>query len=186
MAEAGGAGEVGGPTGAAGENVELVYRAVAGDFREAVRASLRASAAGRWGRGLLWFSAVAGALATAPSLALGGTPDAQVLVTPVAAVVGLVLLPRLQAHLLHRRAAARGLHRTVLDLWGVTVEHDRGTERPATWSKVSRYAETPHTFVLLGGGHAPRLTVLPKRGLADPADTDRLRAVLAREGLPRV
>ncbi|KFF97940.1 MULTISPECIES: YcxB family protein [Streptomyces] len=171
---------------AGGENVELVYRATVGDFREAVRASTRASAAGRWGQGLLLFSAGAGALVTVLALASGGTPDAQVLVMPVAAVVGLVLLPRFQARLLHRRAAARGLHRTVLDLWGVTVEHDHGTEHPARWSQVSRYAETPHTFVLFSGAHAPRLTVLPKRGLTNPADADRLRAVLDREGLTRL
>lgn len=79
-------------------------------------------------------------LATALALALGGTPDAQALVTPVAAVVGLVLLSR-----------------TVPDPWGVTVRHDHGTERPARWSQVSRYTETPHTFVLLSGAHAPRL-----------------------------
>ncbi|UUU22011.1 YcxB family protein [Streptomyces sp. DSM 40750] len=172
---------------AGGEHVELVYRATAGDFREALRVSARASAVGRWGRGLLFFSAGAGVLVTVVSLSLGGTPGAQVLVTPVAAVAGLVLLPWLQARRLHRRAAARGLHHTVLDLWGVTVEHDQGTERPARWSQVSRYAETPHTFVLLSGGtHAPRLTVLPKRGLRNPGDTGRLRAVLDREGLTRL
>ncbi|MDX3517509.1 YcxB family protein [Streptomyces scabiei] len=171
---------------AGGENVELVYRATAGDFREAVRASTRASPAGRWGRGLLLFAAAAGLFVTAVTLALGATPDARALVMPVAAAGGLVLLPRLQARLLHRRAAALGLHRAVLDPWGVTVAHDRGTERPARWSQVSRYAETPHTFVLFGGAHVPRLTVLPKRGLATPADADRLRAVLTREGLTRL
>ncbi|MFF6782537.1 YcxB family protein [Streptomyces sp. NPDC012510] len=150
------------------ENVELVYRATVGDFREAVRASTRASAVGRWGRRLLFLSAGAGVFVTVVALVLGGTPGAQVLVMPAAAVVGLVLLPRLQARLLHRRAAARGLHRTVLDLWGVTVEHDHGTERPARWSQVSRYAETPHTFVLFGGAHAPSLTVLPRRAWRTP------------------
>ncbi|WNZ11565.1 YcxB family protein [Streptomyces sp. 11x1] len=172
-------------TRAGGENVELVYRAAVGDFREAVRVSARASAAGRWGRALLLFAAGAGLLVTVVTLALGALPDARALMTPVAAG-GLVLLPRLQARLLHRRAAALGLHRAVLDPWGVTVAHDRGTERPARWSQVSRYAETPHTFVLLSGAHAPRLTVLPKRGLATPADADRLRAVLTREGLTRL
>ncbi|SFM68544.1 YcxB-like protein [Streptomyces sp. cf124] len=171
---------------AGGENVELVYRAAARDFREAVRVSARASAAGRWGQGLLLFCAGAGLFVTAVALALGTTPDAQACVMPVAALGALVLLPRLQARLLHRRAAALGLHRAVLDPWGVTVAHDHGTERPARWSQVSRYAETPNTFVLLGGAHALRLTVLPKRGLATPADADRLRAVLAREGLTRL
>lgn len=108
------------------DRVELVYRPTAGEFREALHVSTRASAAGRWGRWLL-------------------------------------------------------------GLWGVTGEHDRGTEHPARWSQVSRYAETPHTFVLLvGGTHTPRLTVLPKRGLRHPGDTDRLRAFLHRHHLTRL
>lgn len=171
---------------AGGENIELVYRTTAGDFREALRVSARASAAGRWGRGLLLFSGGTGLVLAAVPLLLGVVPDPRVLVMTAAPVLGLLVLPYVQARLLHRRAAPLGVHRTVLDLWGVTVAHDRGTERAARWSQVSRYAETPHTFVLLSGAHAPRLTVLPKRGLADPADTDRLRAVLDREGLTRV
>ena len=172
---------------AGGENVELVYRATVGDFREAVRVSTRASFAGRWGRGLLLVSGALGlVLAVVPPL-LGVAPDPKVLVMTAAPVLGLLVLPHIEARRLHRRAALLGVHRTVLDPWGVTVEHDRGTERVARWSQVSRYAETPHTFVLLdGGSQVPRFTVLPKRGLRTPADADRLRAVLAREGLPRL
>ncbi|MFE7836400.1 YcxB family protein [Streptomyces sp. NPDC057474] len=167
--------------------VELVYRATAGEFREALRASTRASAVARWGRGLLLFSGGLGLILAVVPLLLGVAPDPKVLVMTAAPVLGLLVLPRLQARQLHRRAALLGTHHTVLDLWGVTVEHDRGTERAARWSQVSRYAETPRTFVLLSGGvHTPRLTVLPKRGLTSPADADRLRAVLDREGLTRV
>ncbi|UUU37225.1 YcxB family protein [Streptomyces sp. CA-210063] len=164
-----------------------MYRATAGEFREALHASTRASALGRWGRGLLLFSGGLGVLLAAVSLLLGAAPDPKVLVMTAAPVLGLLVLPHLQARHLHRRAALLGTHHAVLDLWGVTVRHDRGTEHPARWSQVSRYAETPHTFVLLSGGtHAPRLTVLPKRGLRNPGDADRLRAVLDREGLTRL
>lgn len=170
----------------AGERVELVYRATAGDFHEALRVSARASAVGRWGQGLLVFSAGAGVLVTAVSLALGGVPDAQVLVMPGAAIVGLVLVPRFVARRLHRRAAALGPHRAVLDPWGVTVEHDEGTDRSARWSQVSRYAETSHTFVLFRAGtDATRFTVLPKSGLQNPGDAERVRALLDGHDLTR-
>lgn len=52
---------------------------------------------------------------------------------------------------------------------------------------MTRYAETPRTFVLFdGGAQVPRFTVLLERGLRVPADADRLRAALAREGLTRL
>ncbi|WP_159767309.1 YcxB family protein [Streptomyces sp. HM190] len=163
---------------AGGEHVELVYRATVGDFREALRVAARASAAGRWGRGLLFFAAGTGALVTTVSLALGGTPGAQALVGLGAAVVGLVVLPRAQARRLHRRAAARGEHRTVLDLWGVTTTTDRGAPRMSRWSEITRYAETRGTFVLLDGHpYAPAPLPLPKRVTGD---VDALRALLDR------
>jgi hypothetical protein len=68
----------------------------------------------------------------------------------------------------------------------VTVEHDRGTERSARWSQVSRYAETPRTFVLFDDAPVARLTVLPKRGLGNPGDADGLRAFLDRHNLTRL
>jgi hypothetical protein len=164
-------------TEAGGEHVELVYRATVGDFREALRVATRASAAGRWGRGLLIFAAGAGALVTAVSLALGGTPGAQALVGLAAALVGLVVLPRAQARRLHRRAAARGVHRTVLDLWGVTTTtEDRGAPRMSRWSEITRYAETRGTFVLLDAhAYAPAPILLPKRVTGD---VEALRALL--------
>jgi hypothetical protein len=43
------------------------------------------------------------------------------------------------------------------------------------------YRETHEVFALFSGDHNARLlTLLPKRGLADPADADRLRAILDR------
>ncbi|MFF7259871.1 YcxB family protein [Streptomyces sp. NPDC008159] len=161
---------------AGGEHVELVYRATVGDFREALRVAASASAAGRWGRGLLFFAAGAGALVTAVSLAFGGTPGAQALVGLAAALVGLVVLPRAQARRLHRRAAARGVHRTVLDLWGVTTTTDRGAPRMSRWSEITRYAETRGTFVLLDAhAYAPAPILLPKRVTGD---VEALRALL--------
>ncbi|QNP71713.1 YcxB family protein [Streptomyces roseirectus] len=48
------------------------------------------------------------------------------------------------------------------------------------WAVFREYLETPRLFVLLGGDRAAGLAVLPKRGAQDPADVDRLRAILDR------
>lgn len=49
------------------------------------------------------------------------------------------------------------------------------------WSVMPCYRETPELFVLLSDDkQATGLTLLPKRGLRDPGDLDRLRAVLDR------
>jgi hypothetical protein len=164
---------------AGGEHVELVYRPTVGEFHEALTASARASSLGRWGRGLLLFSGGASALVAVASLTFGSTvPATQVLVMAGTAVVGLVVLPWLQAHRLHRRATARGLHRTVLDTWGVTTTTTRGPERMTRWSGIPHYGETRRTFVLVDR-HAYALVpiLLPKRGTKD---VDGLRALLER------
>jgi hypothetical protein len=163
-----------------GESVELVYRATAGEFREALRASENASAAGRWGRRLLVASAVLGVLVGAVPVALGGSADPKVPVMLGAAVLGLVVLPWLRARHLQRCAAARGEYRTVVDGWGVTVTTEQGSDL-ARWARMARYAETPGSFVLLGAGsYAPASILLPKRGAPTPADVDRLRSILDR------
>lgn len=164
---------------AGGVHVELVYRPTAGEFHEALTVSARASSLGRWGRGLLLFSGGASAFVAVASLTFGSTvPAAQVLVMAGTAVVGLVVLPWLQAHRLHRRATARGPHRTVLDTWGVTTTTTNGPERMTRWSEISRYGETRRTFVLLNThAYAPTPIPLPKRGTSD---VDGLRALLER------
>ncbi|GLX38207.1 hypothetical protein Sros01_42800 [Streptomyces roseochromogenus] len=49
------------------------------------------------------------------------------------------------------------------------------------WSALGHYAETPaHFAVFSGDRQAIQVMVLPRRGLADPADADRLRAILDR------
>lgn len=164
---------------AGGDHVELVYRPTVADFRDALAVSTRASTAGRWGRGLLLFSGGAGAFVAVASLTFGSTvPAAHVLVMAGTAIVGLVVLPWLQARRLHRRAAERGLHRTVLDTWGVTTTTTRGPERMTRWSEIPRYGETRRTFVLVEAqAYAPVLILLPKRGTED---ADGLRALLQR------
>ena len=159
------------------DSVEFAYVATAREFREAFRVHASASAAGRLARRLLLGSAGLGVLVGAVPLFLGGTLRPSVLAMPGAALLGLVVLPWLQARYFHRRAAARGEHRTVVDWWGVTVTTDRGTDTMTRWAEVNRCAETPRAFVLLDPA-SPVPVLLPKRGA--PADVARLRSVLDR------
>ncbi|MGQ4388766.1 YcxB family protein [Streptomyces sp. SAS_270] len=159
------------------QSVELVYVATAGEFREAFRAHAKASAAGRLARRLLLGSAGLGILVGAVPLFLGGTVRPMALAMPGAALLGLVVLPWLQAHHFHRRAAARGEHRTLVDGWGVRVTTDRGAGTMTRWAEVKRCAETRRTFVLLDPA-SPVPVLLPKRGA--PTDVARLRSVLDR------
>ncbi|MEU9803187.1 YcxB family protein [Streptomyces sp. NPDC051000] len=49
------------------------------------------------------------------------------------------------------------------------------------WAAQPRYTETAGMFLLLSDDkRAASMTMLPKRGARDPADIDRLRAVLDR------
>ncbi|PBC63763.1 hypothetical protein BKI49_11455 [Streptomyces sp. Tue6028] len=163
-----------------GERVELVYRATAGEFREALRVAENASAAGRWGRRLLLASGVLGVLVGVLPMALGASADPRVAVMLGAAVLGLGVLPWWQARLVQRRATARGEYRAVVDVWGVRVTHEEGS-RLTGWPRMARYAETRRSFVLLGSGpKAPASILLPKRGAGSPLDVERLRSILDR------
>ncbi len=84
------------------------------------------------------------------------------------------------ARSLYRLIGAQGEARAVVDEDGARWT-SRDTETTIRWALLSRYAETPRLFVLFtdrtsGTGFA----YLPKRGLADGADADRLRALLDR------
>lgn len=57
----------------------------------------------------------------------------------------------------------------------------RDTDATIRWGLLSRYVETPRLFVLLTAKQSSTgFAYLPKRGLADPADEERLRAILDR------
>ncbi|MFI1809715.1 hypothetical protein ACH414_05155 [Streptomyces sp. NPDC020422] len=57
----------------------------------------------------------------------------------------------------------------------------RDGEVVGRWSLMSRYTETPTPFVLLSADNGRvGVATLPERGLADPADADRLRTLPGR------
>ncbi|MEU7068539.1 YcxB family protein [Streptomyces narbonensis] len=167
----------------ASERVELAYQAEFRDVHEAVRVRLRAT---WWWKLLRWAAWGAGVLAlllTILSL-LPPSPEPGETVLLVALCVVAVgcaeSLPWVTAQSIFRLIRAQGDATAVVDEDGGRWT-SRDTETTIRWGLLPRYVETPRLFVLLtakqsGTGFA----YLPKRGLAVPADADRLRAVLDR------
>ncbi|MGW7523755.1 YcxB family protein [Streptomyces sp. NPDC054783] len=160
--------------------VELRYRPEAADFTSALRARLRVSRLGwiyRWTP----FVMGCGALVEIMSLARGDKHFSPgMLVSMVVATAVLALSPWLQARAFQRLAEQRGVFRVVVTESGVSVATDHTTASVA-WAAQPRYRETARVFVLFSADkNATTFTTLPKRALADPADADRLRAILDR------
>ncbi|MET7899277.1 YcxB family protein [Streptomyces mirabilis] len=160
--------------------VEFAYQPTVADFEEALRGRARRSSAGR----------------------------AQVLMAPLIAVVAVVVFSTLKDATLPvwiitlvlsvaatSWGAVRGLRTMARRMFSVVepygqcrmVADDRGAvstgERASftvDWTVFREYLETPGLFVLLGGDRAAGVAVLPKRGAQNPADVDRLRAILDR------
>ena len=163
-----------------GTAVEFVYRPTAADFEEALRARARRTPAGR-AQALL-----APAVAAVTVVVFCVLRDAH----PVVWVISLVLSVGIAWW-----GTARGLRTLARRMFSIVepygecrmVADDKGAvstgERvsfTADWSVFREYLETPGLFVLLGGDRAAGVAVAPKRGAQDPADVDRLRAILDR------
>ncbi|MER7465105.1 YcxB family protein [Streptomyces sp. NPDC097981] len=165
----------------AAQAVELVYRTTTADIAQAIRVRDANTAAGRRRR---WLFPLTGALALLLAVqaiaeegrfgprAAGFTAGAVVLWTFV--LFGHRLQARAFAGLLEKA----GETRTVVDGSGLVVRTAAAESRTG-WSAQPTYAETRDAFVMLSDDKAAVcMTVLPKRGVQDPADVDRLRAVL--------
>ncbi|MER5709305.1 YcxB family protein [Streptomyces sp. NPDC002122] len=165
------------------ERVELAYPPDFQDVHEAVRVRLRATS---WWKLLRWTAWGAGVLALLVAGLALLPPSPEPGTTALMVALGLVAvgcaesLPWLTAQSLFRLIRAQGDATAVVDDDGGRWT-SRDTETTIRWAMLPRYVETPRLFVLLtakqsGTGFA----YLPKHGLADPADADRLRAVLDR------
>ncbi|WP_330457748.1 YcxB family protein [Streptomyces sp. NBC_00820] len=164
---------------AAQETVELEYQSVEADWVTALRERRQVSKAGRrrkWWIGVMVGCAVLGAAA---DLADGEAPVFWGVW--IAVFVPLMLLaPRLQARQLFRAFERNGTHRVTVTDAGFTAATDNATST-LNWTALPRYRETAEMFVLFGGDkNAVRFAVLPKRGLRNAEDADRLRAILDR------
>lgn len=161
----------------------LTYTPTAADVRDGLKVQTRA--AGRLVPGtarfnILLFGMLVGIVFLAGRL-FGARFTALdlVLLVPVAVLVfGLVTWLQHRAH--QRVAEAHGTLEMSFDDSGVTVVS--ATSRTENgWAAYGRYVETPKAFILLSPGRSAMIfTALPKRGLSDPADVDRLRALLDR------
>ncbi|WP_405493085.1 hypothetical protein [Streptomyces sp. NBC_00096] len=165
-----------------GEQVEvrLVYQITVADVAQAVRVRDARLPAGRRRRWLLCgFGAVLicfGGLAL-----LGDGPIGK----PLSFLIGGVLLlgltlfgPQLTARAFAGLLAKAGETTALVTAAGLRVS-TKDTETRIGWAAQPLYAETADAFVTLNvAKRAAAMTILPKRGAADPADIDRLRALL--------
>ncbi|MFH9426220.1 YcxB family protein [Streptomyces sp. NPDC017529] len=160
-----------------GTQVEMSYRATVEDFREALRARMRAAPAGRRVRWLMIVIAVLLLTFAVTSWLMKGSVDVPLLVTPTAVLLVMLFVPRMQARQFCRLTDAGGACHTVVDDSGITVTNQQQTST-LTWQAMARYSETQRVFVLFSGDkNASCLTILPKRGVSDSGDADRLRAL---------
>ncbi|GAA2433144.1 YcxB family protein [Streptomyces lavendulocolor] len=162
--------------------VELTYVPVLADAVGAIRARAKATPSGRLQNGVLLACSLlmVGALVLNLTSAKGpSTSGTAFCVAALVMAAGLYfLVPGLQGQQVHRMFATQGEFRAVVDADGLR-QSSRDWGMTFRWPMLPRYTETDELFVLLSGDkHGVGIAILPKRGLADPADADRLRALL--------
>ncbi|MFD3942478.1 YcxB family protein [Streptomyces sp. NPDC058579] len=163
--------------------MDLVYVPTRADVVDAVRVQLRHGML-RWLRWVLPPAAVLAFLVAGVELFGPGEPDRVfvALMTGLGVFVAVLgpLTPRLAARQVYGMVERQGEFRARVDEQGVSWT-TRDTETANRWPMLPRYVETPTQFVLLTADKARAgVAALPKRGLADPADVDRLRELLDR------
>lgn len=163
-----------------GTAVEFVYRPTAADFEEALRARARRSPSGR-AQALM--APLMAAIAVSVFSVLQGAPlpvwiISLVLAVPVAFWITVRGL-RTMARRMFSMVEQYGQCRMVADDRRAVTTGERASFS-MDWTVFREYLETPGLFVLLGGDRAAGVALLPKRGAQNPADVDRLRAILDR------
>ncbi|MFI1568651.1 YcxB family protein [Streptomyces sp. NPDC020490] len=160
--------------------VELAYQPVAGDFLGALRERERLRRrvwVRRWAVGV-----VAAAFVLNASLSVAGSekPDWFLLICMPLGAALLLCMPRVRARAFLKLAVRNGTYRATVADAGLTMATDNSTTS-VDWAAQPRYRETEDAFITYSDDkNASCFTVLPKRGLPDPADADRLRAILDR------
>ncbi|WP_327699830.1 YcxB family protein [Streptomyces sp. NBC_00459] len=155
--------------------VELAYRPQSADTLAGLRVRERIKWAGLLLRGVVLFLAVGHWLVSA---AVRGSVD----VFSTALLLLVVLLmwgyPRLQAAQVQRLVGWQGEYHATVSPAGITCRTDHST-LSQKWSLFQGYRETAGHFVLLSRDpNIMCLDVLPKRGLHQAGDLERLRAIL--------
>nr|WSY55068.1 YcxB family protein [Streptomyces sp. NBC_00886] len=163
-----------------GQVVELEYRPTVEDFAAALRARRSMLPSTRRQYWLLGIAAFFAVMSIVTKLTKGGAISipVPVIVGVCAVLLVLVFLPRFQARQFQRLAEPRGVFRVTVTDAGVSVATDDASTS-LNWTVQPRYRETADGFYMFSPGkNALSFTVLPKRALQDPADVDRLRAIL--------
>ncbi|OIJ64905.1 YcxB family protein [Streptomyces mangrovisoli] len=159
--------------------VELEFQPVVKDFSGLLKERRRITKAGRRSLWVAPLVMLIGVAEIAGSLA-GQDTSVPVACGLLAGSVAMWFMPHLQGRAFQRLAARNGVMRTVVTDDGVTVSN-ANTTTTVRWPAQPRYRETADLFVMFSDDkNASCFTVLPKRGLADPADADRLRAIFDR------
>ncbi|MER5511858.1 YcxB family protein [Streptomyces sp. NPDC002766] len=160
--------------------VELTYEPVVNDFLGVLRERdrLRRRAWIRyWALGIVGVSFVLNASLTAAGTA---RPNWFLLVWMPLLAVFVLFTPRIQARAFLKLAVRNGTFRATVTDAGLTMVTDNSTTS-VKWAAQPRYRETEDAFFTYSDDkNAGCFTVLPKRGLAGPADADRLREILDR------
>ncbi|MDQ1010889.1 hypothetical protein QFZ82_005374 [Streptomyces sp. V4I23] len=161
------------------EAVELVHRPTRADILTAVRVRERY-------RRMTWVRWIVTALLLAWGILPAFAPASRgPAVVPVLLGVFVWAIPHLYASQVLRIVGWQGDYRTTVTEDGVTAVNDHCalTQR---WTLFRGHRETADSFVLLSRDRGVMwVEVLPKRGLRDAGDADRLRATLDRH-LPRL
>ncbi|MGX9889856.1 YcxB family protein [Streptomyces sp. NPDC002276] len=161
-----------------GRVVELEFRPTVEDFVAVLRARKRVSRSARRQNWMVGLALGFGALVIATKLSSGDPLPVPMTVLVVVAVLLLVFQPQLMARTIQRVAERRGEFRVTVTDAGVTVATD-STSTSLNWTAQPRYRETADGFYMFSPEkNAANFTLLPKRGLRDPADADRLREIL--------
>ncbi|MEV7525464.1 YcxB family protein [Streptomyces sp. NPDC091371] len=169
-------------SGSGGQAVELRYTPTTADMAEALHARNRTPAGRRQRRPWLLLGLLGPVLA-AVLIVLDGRVAP--VTTGLLAVVVFSWVFVFSGHRMMARAYrgvldAAGECLAVVDATGVAVTGAR-TSTHHQWAALAHYAETPTHFAAFSGDkQALMVMVLPKRGLAGPADEEMLRAILER------
>ncbi|MET9961488.1 YcxB family protein [Streptomyces sp. NPDC006326] len=159
--------------------ITFVYEPTPQDYKAAVRRFQIGTWPGR--RGLLLMLALGPALGLAISKLKGFSPLATDFVLVSVALASLVIIPRTLTRLgreQYEDMEAYGTCRTVVGEDGLTTTGG-DLSSSIEWHAFPWYFETDELFVLTTR-RTRMYFALPKRGAQDPADVDRVRAVLDR------
>lgn len=168
------------PRGTAQASVTLEFTLERRDFADAVTAWYRSRRFGffvRTGCAVPLFLACVALTGLRIALDGPGSLDVAAWALPLAPVL-LLLMPWLSSGAHAKANAHHGRLRATVDGAGIRLRGAR-VENVSEWPNFGGYIETRNAFLLRSPEKAGRqMVILPKRGLADEADTSRLRALL--------